>query len=401
MPLQAAAHTQPRRFTAVQVFRFRDDPPPRVARQRVARLMAAVEDHPHPDTEILVGLRVRFLRGLLEDDEQLGRNVIPHVPGRMRPTPGHVLVQVSSETENGRLFGLRLAEGCLEAAAVESEVLSIHTLGAREPFGYHDGDYGEVTAARPAPESVRSPAGPFSFLLHQRWVQDVAGFFAQPAAAQDRTVGKDRDGNELEGEDSHVRTAGRAGRGDRSPLLRRGFRYRQGGEEGVVFLALAAVPEVFEASLQRMLGGGGDAPDPMLEFAEAVEGGVYLVPTTASWLTDGAAPAAGPLPAPAEDVRLDNELLLYELVPAARAYMLHLRDRILEVDAEADARLSPDIQPLVDALHWRLAGGIVHTERSGSADAAAVEQLETMLREAFDQANAVNAEHGYYVTANF
>lgn len=397
---QPTAYHPTRRFNAVQVHCFEDAPSAEEARARVAALIRAVNEYESAGTEIVVGIAAPWLRGLIDAVD--ARNVVPFAPGRMRPTAGDVLVQITADTETGRLYGQRLVAAFLERACLETELQGSTRLGAREAFGYHDGDYGHGhhVVPRPSPGSVTSSDYPLSFALYQRWVQDVDHFFQLHPHHQDRVIGKDRDGQDVVAPQSHVAVSRAQGAGSMSPLLRRNVRYRVNGEEGMAFVAMASSPRKIRTALDNMLGSTPVGPDAVLEHAESIEGGIYAIVQDLGWLLQGPVPAPAPLPPAVADLRVQHPYFLYELTEASFTYMQTLRFGMLEQLPNGDLQLTPDMQKLMAALHHKLAGGEVDCTLFGSPDPARLAQLDDELKQSFLDSNAVNGEYRYYVTVN-
>jgi putative iron-dependent peroxidase len=201
---------------------------------------------------------------------------------RFPSTQSHVLVQVSARERELLLVALRrvlaLSRGVLSP---QEEVLGGRIGEGREPFGFRDGLH------RPTREQVRRtalvPSGPLagaSWLLYLRFQQDLERFGRLKPAARARVVGRTPDGEPVidAPAEAHVHRARASGAGDNQRFIRRGFPFRQGGEEGLAFVAASADPEEYPRALDALLGVGGQPPDALLRYATAVGGGLYLAP---------------------------------------------------------------------------------------------------------------------------
>ncbi|WP_164010990.1 Dyp-type peroxidase domain-containing protein [Pyxidicoccus trucidator] len=184
-------------------------------------------------------------------------------------TQAQVLVQLAAPTRERLLWALRRTAARVAGVLVpEEEVLGGRIGEGLEPPG--------LSNARHAPsrEEVQRgaiiPAGPLSgaaWMLYLRFQQDVS----RPPRARLRVV---RDTPDAEPQ-----------RASLEGLIRRGFPFRQSGEEGLAFLAAAADPVRFHRALDTLLGVAGAPPDAVLRHATPVGGGLYLAPSR-DWLQD-------------------------------------------------------------------------------------------------------------------
>ncbi|WNG42957.1 hypothetical protein F0U60_01755 [Archangium minus] len=201
---------------------------------------------------------------------------------RFPSSQAHVLVQVSANERELLLFALRrvlaLSKGVLY---LEEELLGGRIGEGREPFGFRDG------LARPTRDQVRRtalvPSGPLagaSWLLYLRFQQNLDLFSRLKPQAQERVVGRTREGELVVDApaEAHIHRARASGAGENQLLIRRGFPFRHAGEEGLAFLAAAADPDSYRRSLDALLGTDGQTPDALLRYATAVGGGLYLAP---------------------------------------------------------------------------------------------------------------------------
>lgn len=201
---------------------------------------------------------------------------------RFPSTQSHVLVQVSAGNRELMLGSLRrvlaLSKGVLY---LEEEVLGGRIGEGRDAFGFRDG------LVKPTREQVKRaalvPSGALagaSWLLYLRFQQDLERFGRLEERAQANVVGRTHEGELVVDPpaEAHILRARAAGSGENALLVRRGFPFRHGGEEGLAFIAASADPDYYRRSLDALLGAGGQTPDAMLRYATAVGGGLYLAP---------------------------------------------------------------------------------------------------------------------------
>ncbi|HEY0095897.1 MAG TPA: hypothetical protein VGB96_16330, partial [Archangium sp.] len=151
----------------------------------------------------------------------------------------------------------------------------------RDPFGFRDG------LLQPTREQVKRaalvPSGPLagaSWLLYLRFQQHLERFGRLKPPAQERVVGRTRDGELVPDApaEAHIHRARASGAGENQLLIRRGFPFRHQGEEGLAFVAATSDPGSYVRSLDTLLGAQGGPPDALLRYATAVGGGLYLAP---------------------------------------------------------------------------------------------------------------------------
>jgi putative iron-dependent peroxidase len=217
---------------------------------------------------------------------------------RFPSTQSHVLVQLSANGRELLLWALRRVSALSQAVLyLEEEVLGGRIGEGRDAFGFRDG------LLRPTREQVRRaalvPSGPLagaSWLLYLRFQQDLERFGRLKPPAQERVVGRTRDGELVTDApaEAHIHRARAAGAGENQLLIRRGFPFRHGGDEGLAFLAASADPEYYQRSLDALLGAGGQPPDAMLRYITAVGGGLYLAPPTGWFHAPASLPEATP-----------------------------------------------------------------------------------------------------------
>ncbi|HSP81486.1 MAG TPA: hypothetical protein VLQ93_23410 [Myxococcaceae bacterium] len=200
---------------------------------------------------------------------------------RFPSTQAQVLLQVAATGREPLLWALRRTTAlCAGVLSLQEEVLGGRIGEGREPFGFRDG------LRTPSCEEIQRHAivasGPLagaSWLLYLRFLQDLQRFARLRPHAQERVIGRTRDGEALPlpPAGAHVVRA-RAGAGENRLLIRRGFPFRHHGEEGLAFLSATAEPGHHRRSLEALLGQGDTPPDALLRYATAVGGGLYLAP---------------------------------------------------------------------------------------------------------------------------
>jgi putative iron-dependent peroxidase len=216
---------------------------------------------------------------------------------RLPSTQAQVLVQLAADSRERLLWALRrtrtLTSGVL---SLQEEVLGGRIGVGREAFGFRDG------LRPPSREQVRRtavvPEGPLqgaSWLLYLRFQQDLERFARLRPGAQERVVGRTREGELLPSlpEDSHLARVRAAGTWENTGFIRRGFPFRDHGEEGLAFLSAAATPSLYPRALDVLLGATGGPTDALLRYARAVGGGLYLAPPQDWFPPSLVPPAAG------------------------------------------------------------------------------------------------------------
>ena len=409
LDFQKAAGHGPRRFSAVAVFDRAREVRPDAIRAAAARLMSAVEGIELATLDVLVGVSWPALDGHRAEVEIRTRHDGELAPGLMAPDPrapslkidtqADILVQVAAETESDRLFALRLARAVLAPELVlRDEWLGARRGLGREPFGYRDGlsgsaEYGDGRQLELSLIDDGAAAGG-GWLLYQRFSQELESFLSLDERARDAVIGMSPGGGdprcEPGGRPGHVLMARAYREEGLGWFVRRGFPYRERGEEGLCFLALCAKLTPFADAHAAMCPSDTSAGDPLLDFIRARDGGIYFVPPSAEWLASGVRPIE--VPDVARPLLRRAPLLLAELAPGALAYAMLARRHGAFPGELGNEEIAPDLMPLVEELHRRIA----QLSEFGADQAFA--ELEEGLRQALRQANAANQEAGEYVT---
>jgi putative iron-dependent peroxidase len=129
-----------------------------------------------------------------------------------------------------------------------------------------------------------------SVLLLQQWEHDAALWEALPVAQQEQVMGRrKREGDELDPmpETSHV---GRTDQDRFGRILRRNIGYGSLSRHGTIFVGFSRDRKRLDAMLDSMSGRGGGRRDRLTDFARAVTGGYYFVPSAEALATFAAEP---------------------------------------------------------------------------------------------------------------
>ena len=194
-------------------------------------------------------------------DAEAGPPVLPRrgAHARFPSTQGQVLVQLAARTRERLRWALRRTAARVAGVLVpEEEVLGGRIGEGREPFGL------PCPPQAPSRDDVHRgaivPSGPLAgaaWVLYLRFHQDAAH---RPRMRAVRPAPDTADARD-------------------SQLIRRGFPFRQAGQEGLAFLAAASDPARFHPAMDTLLGPGGLLPPHALP----VGGGLYLAPSR-DWL---------------------------------------------------------------------------------------------------------------------
>lgn len=271
---QRALHHGAGLFSALVVKRAASNVSGDVFRSAIARLFD--DSGPDRNPHILIGVRPEVV-GVAPVD------LLPRQTEKLRfpSTQAHLLVQVAADSREQMLAALRRVDAITgHTARTEEELLGGRIGLGREPFGFRDGLIAPTSEEVDAVALVRQgPLAGAAWVLYLRFEQDLSRFAALSENAKERVFGITREGQaKVAGAASHVSIARESS--SRWPLIRRGFPYRKDAVEGLAFVAVAADPENFRMALDAML----NAPDPLLRYATAVAGGLYLAPPSANWL---------------------------------------------------------------------------------------------------------------------
>ena len=147
----------------------------------------------------------------------------------------------------------------------------------------------EATAAVTVERGAPGDGG--SVLLLQQWEHDAARWEALPVPQQEQVMGRRKlEGDELDPrpETSHVARTDqeRFGR-----IFRRNIGYGTLTRHGTIFVGFSRDRERLDAMLESMTGRGGGPRDRLTDFARALTGAYYFVPSSEALATFATEPA--------------------------------------------------------------------------------------------------------------
>lgn len=271
--MQQALLEAPSAFSAVATYRVSGYVPRGAAMAAVRDVMRRLASR--GGVSGLVAVHPRWLEQSVELPPVLPRSGLG---GTFPSTQGDLFVQVSADSREGLFWGLEQVKQLWSFGFTLDEELQGGKIGdGRDVFGFRD------VPVPPTPDEIRTIARIGSgslvggtWLLYQRYVQDVEHFGRLSTTDQEETFGVKPDGTLLDAPppDSHVGLTRERDLPTESRFVRRGFPYRANGESGLAFIAASAVPSSFTRSLDLMLGASGEA-DRLLRYARAIGGGVY------------------------------------------------------------------------------------------------------------------------------
>jgi putative iron-dependent peroxidase len=129
-----------------------------------------------------------------------------------------------------------------------------------------------------------------SVLLLQQWEHHAAHWEALPIATQEAVIGRTKlDSVELDPrpETSHV---ARTDQDTFGKIFRRNIAYGSLTRHGTIFVGFSRDRQRLDAMLGSMIGRDGGPPDHLTDFARAVTGAYYFVPSSEALATFGAEP---------------------------------------------------------------------------------------------------------------
>lgn len=155
---------------------------------------------------------------------------------------------------------------------------------SRDLTGFVDGSANPKDAARLSAALLDGEFAGGSFVLAQRWLHDLTGFWGLPLAEQERVIGRTKaDSVELTGDamppDSHVSRTDIARCGEAVKIYRRSSPVGGVRDAGLYFLAFSADLARFEWLLQSMFGLSDDGRrDRLLGYSKPVSGSFFYAP---------------------------------------------------------------------------------------------------------------------------
>ena len=157
---------------------------------------------------------------------------------------------------------------------------------SRDLTGFVDGSANPKDDARLDAALLEGEQAGGSFVFAQRWVHDLAGFWALPVADQERVIGRTKpDSVELTPaampRDSHVSRTDLVRDGKAIKIYRRSSPVGGIRDAGLYFLAFSADLNRFDWLLQSMFGLSGDGRhDRLLGYSRPVSGSFFYAPPT-------------------------------------------------------------------------------------------------------------------------
>jgi putative iron-dependent peroxidase len=130
-----------------------------------------------------------------------------------------------------------------------------------------------------------------SVLLLQQWEHDAERWVALPLAQQEQVIGRTKlQSDELDPrpDTSHV---ARTDQDEFGKIFRRNIGYGTLSRHGTIFVGFSRDRERLDAMLDSMIGRSGGKRDRLTDFASAVSGAYYFVPSNEALATFAAQPA--------------------------------------------------------------------------------------------------------------
>lgn len=400
--LQSALHHRPGKYCAVVLLDRKKAQQDKHVLHALASMMKCLQEptmRPH-NLHVLCAVSPR-LAGQTEPV------VLPLKKGcrQMPLTQNDALLQVSAMTRSDLLYALRLCQGILRPVMrCIDEILGGQLRFDQEPFGFYHGNEDELDQLHAVARIPEGPLAGGSWLLYQLYEQRLPEFYHQPVTAQEDVMGAPalntpQTPPRKYPDSAHTRVAHHTG--DHPAMVRRGFAYRHRGEEGTAFLAASANPERFKHTLTRML-----ERDALLNFTEALQGGVYFIPPNGDWLDPSAAAATPPadvsrLPLRPHTPPHDAPIALQDYTVSAHftQYIDTLRAHTFFDGPVGNMHFHPDILTLLHAINAVSSGAtLTAPPEIQGGDTPLVERLNTLMQDSLADANLFNAVTGKYMT---
>ncbi len=401
--VQSALYHRPGKHCAVGIFRLRNGQTQEHAKFQIARLMNCFANPAQRPANLHVLCAIN--PALIQQPQALA--LLPRY-GRQQQMPStqsDLLIQISAMTHTDLLFALRICHALLQALfTCQHEWLGGQLRYDQEPFGFYHAD-GEPPL--PIDKVARITAGQLtngSWILYQRYVQALAPFYQLSLDEQANIMGAESVAQQEVSTQAYPETAHT--RVVQAPkrlpqMIRRGFAYRQQAQEGTAFIAASAELKNFAEVLDRML-----ERDALLEFSEAVEGGIYFAPPNAEWLCPDAGTPQLPNEAKYLPLHLQTEpdlpplsLQDYTVASAFVEYLNTLRALGLFEGPIGEQQFAPEVRVMLQAINDFLAGGkLVKQPHVEHPDPATKAQLDRLLEESLAAANRFNSVARKYMT---
>ena len=320
----------------------------------------------------------------------------------MPSTQNDALIQVSAQAQTDLILALRIISHVLsESFTQTNELMGAQLRFNQEPFGFYHNESLKKSEIEGVAEIEEGELKGGSWLLFQKYEQALEPFFSKPEKERVDTMGArlvDTQPNAAKRypETSHTRVA--KGGSNKPLMARRGFSYRENGHEGTAFLAASKSTDFFTQTLNAML-----EKDALLNFTNAVEGGIYFIPANG----DALFPDAGTPETPSEAHYLylkstDGNpipVMDYTVMASFAAYLDLLRDGGLFEGKIGDQVFNPEVQELLHAVHEVLSGGKLKTPPiTTNGNKKNIHNLDKLLNQTLDGANRFNSISGRYMT---
>lgn len=120
-----------------------------------------------------------------------------------------------------------------------------------------------------------------SFVAVQQWLHDLDRFEAMPAAAQDNTIGRHKQGNEEIEEappSAHVKRTAQESFDPEAFILRRSMPWAHDKQAGLMFVAFGKSFAAYDALLHRMVGMEDGIVDALFSFTRPISGSYFWCP---------------------------------------------------------------------------------------------------------------------------
>ena len=188
--------------------------------------------------------------------------------------------------QRDELFARALAwrEALAPVARITREEQGFLFRDSRDLTGFVDGSANPKDEARLEAALLGGEHAGGSFVLAQRWVHDLTGFWTLPVADQERVIGRTKpDSVELTGDamppDSHVSRTDIARDGKAVKIYRRSSPVGGVRDAGLYFLAFSAELDRFRWLLESMFGLSHDGRrDRLLGYSKPVSGSFFYAP---------------------------------------------------------------------------------------------------------------------------
>ena len=210
---------------------------------------------------------------------------------RLSPaTPGDIFLHIRSDRKdlNFELATLLLDE-MGDSVMLEEEVAGFRYLDSRDLTGFVDGTENPEGDSRSAVALVGEADPVFtggSYINAQRYVHDLESWNQEPVALQEQIIGRTKkDDIEFKTEDkaptAHIKRVNlKDEQGNSREVLRHSMPYGDMAERGLLFLAYAKSPAIFNDMLNAMIHADADGHyDHLMHYTSAETGAAFFAPS--------------------------------------------------------------------------------------------------------------------------